>query len=77
MASTALVWFRRDLRVHDHPPLRAALDARGIEHLDTMDALAAEARSAGADALFESSHFSPLGNDVVARALASRLESAF
>ena len=22
-----LVWFRRDLRVHDHPPLRAALDA--------------------------------------------------
>ncbi|MBE2319203.1 deoxyribodipyrimidine photo-lyase [Solirubrobacter sp. CPCC 204708] len=24
--STALVWFRRDLRVHDHPPLRAALD---------------------------------------------------
>src|SRR5918994_3797401 len=27
MASTAIVWFRRDLRVHDHPPLRAALDA--------------------------------------------------
>ena len=27
MASTALVWFRRDLRVHDHPPLTAALDA--------------------------------------------------
>ena len=27
MASTALVWFRRDLRVHDHPPLRAALAA--------------------------------------------------
>src|SRR3954447_3893714 len=25
--ATALVWFRRDLRVHDHPPLRAALDA--------------------------------------------------
>src|SRR3954447_12380776 len=25
--STALVWFRRDLRLHDHPPLRAALDA--------------------------------------------------
>src|SRR4051794_5581704 len=24
---TALVWFRRDLRVHDHPPLQAALDA--------------------------------------------------
>jgi deoxyribodipyrimidine photo-lyase len=23
---TALVWFTRDLRVHDHPPLRAALD---------------------------------------------------
>jgi deoxyribodipyrimidine photo-lyase len=25
--TTSLVWFRRDLRVHDHPPLRAALDA--------------------------------------------------
>src|SRR5215213_7244407 len=25
--TTALVWYRRDLRVHDHPPLRAALDA--------------------------------------------------
>ncbi|MBA2429224.1 MAG: deoxyribodipyrimidine photo-lyase, partial [Thermoleophilaceae bacterium] len=24
---TALVWFRRDLRLHDHPALRAALDA--------------------------------------------------
>src|SRR5689334_18876184 len=27
MPTTAIVWFRRDLRVHDHPPLRAALDA--------------------------------------------------
>jgi deoxyribodipyrimidine photo-lyase len=26
-AVTAIVWFRRDLRVHDHPALRAALDA--------------------------------------------------
>ena len=25
---TALVWFTRDLRVHDHPALRAALDRR-------------------------------------------------
>jgi deoxyribodipyrimidine photo-lyase len=25
MPSTAIVWFRRDLRVHDHPPLAAAL----------------------------------------------------
>src|SRR5262245_50244636 len=25
MPTTALVWFRRDLRVHDHPPLREAL----------------------------------------------------
>ncbi len=23
---TAIVWFRRDLRMHDHPALRAALD---------------------------------------------------
>lgn len=27
MASTAIVWLRRDLRVHDHPPLVAALAA--------------------------------------------------
>jgi len=26
---TAIVWFRRDLRVHDHPALRAALAAHG------------------------------------------------
>jgi deoxyribodipyrimidine photo-lyase len=25
--TTAIVWFRRDLRVHDHPALRAALDS--------------------------------------------------
>jgi DNA photolyase len=27
MPSRAVVWFRRDLRVADHPALRAALDA--------------------------------------------------
>ena len=27
MASTAIVWLRRDLRIHDHPPLVAALAA--------------------------------------------------
>src|SRR5919202_134361 len=26
MTSTAIVWYRRDLRLHDHPALRAALD---------------------------------------------------
>lgn len=31
---TALVWFRRDLRVRDHPPLRAALDAH--DHVLTV-----------------------------------------
>jgi len=25
MPSTAIVWFRRDLRLHDHPPLVRAL----------------------------------------------------
>jgi deoxyribodipyrimidine photo-lyase len=29
MTSTAIVWFRRDLRLHDHPALRAALDGGG------------------------------------------------
>ena len=27
MPSTAIVWFRRDLRVHDHPALTAAVEA--------------------------------------------------
>ncbi|HEX5145871.1 MAG TPA: deoxyribodipyrimidine photo-lyase, partial [Conexibacter sp.] len=27
MGSTAIVWLRRDLRLHDHPPLVAALAA--------------------------------------------------
>ena len=27
MPSTAIVWFRRDLRVHDHPALTSALEA--------------------------------------------------
>src|SRR5690349_17335420 len=27
MTSTAILWYRRDLRLHDHPALRAALDA--------------------------------------------------
>jgi deoxyribodipyrimidine photo-lyase len=31
MAGTALLWFRRDLRVHDHPALRAAR-----QHADTV-----------------------------------------
>jgi len=31
MASTAIVWFRRDLRVHDHPALTAA--ARAADHV--------------------------------------------
>jgi len=26
MPSTAILWFRRDLRVHDHPALAAALE---------------------------------------------------
>src|SRR4051794_11429561 len=30
MTSTAIVWYRRDLRVHDHPALRAALDGFDI-----------------------------------------------
>jgi hypothetical protein len=56
--------------------LYAALDARGIEYVDTTDALAAEAREAGMDALWLESHFSALGNDVVARAVAERLGGA-
>ncbi len=35
--STALVWFRRDLRVHDHPALNAALAFRRVVCLYVLD----------------------------------------
>src|SRR5262245_19276844 len=54
-------------------PLLEALDQRRIEWLDASEPLVAEARRCGADALYRSSHFSPLGNEVVARAPAARL----
>jgi hypothetical protein len=54
--------------------LHAALAARGIECVDTTDALAEEARRSGLDALWLESHFSALGNDVVARAVAGSLQ---
>jgi len=56
--------------------LFTALDARGIEWLDASAALLAEARTRGAAALYAQSHFSPLGNELVARALAERLGPA-
>jgi len=51
-----------------------ALDARAIAYLDLSEPLAAAARRAGSvNALYSESHFSPLGNDVVARAVAELL----
>ena len=52
-----------------------ALEARGIAYLDLSEPLAdAAARAGGVDAIYSESHFSPLGNDVVARAVAGLLE---
>ena len=42
----ALVWFRRDLRLADHPALTAALDASYAAHRDALD----RARADDADA---------------------------
>src|SRR3954452_2632271 len=41
--STAVVWFRRDLRVHDHPPLTAALR----EHDDVVPLFVLDPRLIG------------------------------
>ena len=55
-------------------PLLAALDARGIAHLDLTEPLAAAARErGGVGTLYLASHFSPLGNELVAAAVAERL----
>src|SRR4051812_45483171 len=58
MADTAIVWFRRDLRVHDHPPLRAALDAyERVVPVFVLDARLTEGRFPSANRahfLFES-----------------------
>lgn len=59
MSSTAIVWLRRDLRLHDHPPLVAALAAHErvvpvfvLDPLLLRGALRVRAgyRAAGADA---------------------------
>src|SRR4051812_44613759 len=58
MADTAIVWFRRDLRVHDHPPLRAALEAHErVVPVFVLDARLTEGRFPSANRahfLFES-----------------------
>ncbi len=58
-------------------PLLAALDARGLAHLDLFEALAAAVRSGSTVAdLYGQSHFSPRGNELVAEAVAARLSAA-
>jgi hypothetical protein len=48
-----------------------ALEERAIAYIDLSEPLAAAARRGGSvDALYSESHFSPIGNDVVARAVA-------
>jgi deoxyribodipyrimidine photo-lyase len=54
MTSTAILWYRRDLRVHDHPALRAALDAhdRVVPVFVLDDALVHGRYESGARAAF-------------------------
>jgi hypothetical protein len=55
-------------------PLTDALDARGIEWIDTSEPLLAAARSGTKEhELYVMAHFSPLGNEIVAQAVAARL----
>jgi hypothetical protein len=55
-------------------PLLDELERRGLEHLDLVAPLAAEARAgAGVTALYRGGHLSRLGNAVVARELAAWL----
>ena len=57
--------------------LPAALDERGIAFVDVADILVPAAREpGGVPALYATSHFSPLGNDLVARALVPWLAHA-
>jgi hypothetical protein len=55
-----------------HLPLLDWLRRAGIPTVDVTDALVDEARRAGVDAVVEF-HYRPLGNEVVAKALADRL----
>ena len=53
-------------------PLLEALALRGIRTLDCSEPLAQAARAdGGIDGLYLESHFSPRGNDVIARAVAA------
>jgi hypothetical protein len=57
--------------------LFVALEARGIAYLDLSAPLEEAMREKGAvDELYSQSHFSPLGNEIVARAVAARLAAA-
>lgn len=58
-------------------PLLAALDARGLAHLDLAEPLAAASQeSGGVRALYRQSHLGPRGNALVAEAIAARLTQA-
>jgi len=55
--------------------LLTALEARGIEFLDLSEVLVEAGRDGGPDDLYLASHYSPRGNDLVARAVLAFLEA--
>jgi deoxyribodipyrimidine photo-lyase len=69
MTSTAILWYRRDLRVHDHPALRAALDAH--DHVVPVfvldDALLGGRYASGARTAFMLGCLRSLGESLKAR----------
>jgi deoxyribodipyrimidine photo-lyase len=69
MTSTAILWYRRDLRVHDHPALRAALDAhdRVVPVFVLDDALLGGRYASGARTAFMLGCLRSLGDALRAR----------
>jgi len=66
----------RGERTKAYAPLLDALQLQGIEHVDLMDAFDSPEGQAAAEHYFsKDSHYSPLGNEVVARHLREWLEN--
>ena len=63
---------QRDRGARTHAPLLAALEQRGVATIDLTEAFGQQARRVDISRLFEG-HYTPTGNDLVARTLAREL----
>jgi deoxyribodipyrimidine photo-lyase len=75
MPSTSIIWFRRDLRLHDHPALTAAIDAADVViPLFVFDESLLAGRFASANrAWFMRESVAALSDDLAARGAALRI----